>query len=68
MDKKLTKTETHYHAYIVKTGDNYEDFDVVESGGRIKVKIYDERWRTVEDSITLFENAIRALKEFKITP
>ncbi len=61
---KLTKTETHYHAYL--DSNVYEDFNVIACGGNIKIELYKDRWRTKEESIELLKAAIRVLEDFKL--
>jgi len=51
----MKKTETHYTAQLNASG--YEFFDVVvnEESGQIKIKFFEERWRTPKETMDVLQ-------------
>jgi len=63
-DKELKLYEKRFLANL-KIGE-YETFEVVMNteSEQIKVKIFDERWRTVEETIEMLKECISVLANF----
>lgn len=57
---KIEKIETTYHAQLKAS--EYDYLEVVEDmEKRIKIKFFDERWRTKEETILMLQEIIIAL-------
>ncbi len=73
MSKEKLKVETRYST-ILKVNGEFETLDIVQEEGTpdrnaIKVKFFEERWRTPEDCIELLQKVIIVLeKEFTSEP
>ena len=58
---KIEKVETTYHMQLKAS--EYDFLEVVQDmEGRITVKFLDTRWRTVKETIALFEEIAKNLK------
>lgn len=58
---KIEKKETTYWAQL--NASEYDFLEVVEDmDKRITIKFLDTRWRTKEETISVFEEIIKALK------
>lgn len=71
MEKEKLKTETHYsHNFKVKG--EFETLDIIQEenviGGReaIKLKFFEERWRTPEETIEMLKKIIIILEKYFI--
>ena len=68
MTKDKSKTQTHYAYNLKMNKDDYETLDIiqeenVEDRNAIKIKLYDERWRTPKDTIEMLKKIIIILEE-----
>jgi len=71
--KTIIKTLEVYNGMIVKNAGtdepDYEDYEMrfnTENGiNSMQFKYYQERWRTIDETIEMFEGFIEALREFK---
>ena len=69
--KEKLKTETHYSMTIRVSGE-YEQIDIIQEENivdrdAIKVKFFEERWRTPKDAIELLEKVIIVIRENFLT-
>ena len=69
--KEKLKTETHYSTTVRVNGE-YENIDIVQEENTvdrnaIKVKFFEERWRTPKDTIELLEKVIIVVRENFLT-
>ena len=65
MPKENLKTETHYNITF-KFNDYFESIDIIQKAGdrkAIKVKFFEERWRTPKDTIKLLKKIIKTLED-----
>jgi hypothetical protein len=66
MKAKLTQGDQEFHGSIDMYNEYTEDFTITKEAlgrGAILLKMYQERWRTPKETVTLLETIIECIKE-----
>lgn len=62
---KIIKAETIYHAELKTSEYDFVEVTKSEEDGRIQVRFLDSRWRSINETIEMFEDLVKNLRTLK---